>query len=61
MDKRDFKVYKCYSNKQKEFLMNNGCEYVLIARDINSDSQFWLFLRDKKLNEVLEKYKPYNR
>lgn len=61
MNKKSFKVYKCFSNRQKEFLMANGCEYVLIAKDVNSNSQFWLFIRDKQLNEVLEKYKPYGR
>ena len=38
MEKRKFKVYKCFSNRQKRWLMDRGFEYVTIARDPKSNN-----------------------
>lgn len=59
MEKRQFKVYKCFSNRQKRYLMDKGFEYVTIAKDPNTDCLFWLFIRDSKLDEALSQYKSY--
>lgn len=56
MEKRKFKAYKCFSNRQKEWLMNKGFEYITIAKDPKSDALFWLFLRSQEFNEALDKY-----
>lgn len=59
MEKRRFKVYKCFSNRQKRWLMDRGFEYVTIAKDPNTGCLFWLFLKDELLDKALEEYKPY--
>lgn len=60
MDKKQFKAYKCFSNKQKEFLMRRGFEYICIAKDPKTDDQFWLFLRSEEFNKALDEYQPFN-
>ena len=59
MEKRKFKVYKCFSNRQKRWLMDRGFEYVTIARDPKSNNLFWLFLKDGDFEKALLEYEPY--
>ena len=59
MEKRKFKVYKCFSNRQKRWLMDRGFEYVTIARDPKSNNLFWLFLKDEDFERALLEYEPY--
>ncbi|HJG96719.1 MAG TPA: hypothetical protein K8V90_06420 [Romboutsia timonensis] len=59
MEKRKFKVYKCFSNRQKRWLMDRGFEYVTIARDPKSNNLFWLFLKDEDFEKALLEYEPY--
>ena len=59
MERNKFKVYKCFSNKQKQYLMDLGFEYVTIARDPKSNNLFWLFLKDDNMEKALVEYKPY--
>lgn len=59
MERKKFKVYKCFSNRQKEYLMDRGFEYVTIARDPKSNNLFWLFLKDEEFEKALLEYKPY--
>lgn len=59
MGKRKFKVYKCFSNRQKRWLMDRGFEYVTIARDPKSNNLFWLFLKDEEFEKALLEYEPY--
>lgn len=59
MEKRKFKCYKCFSNRQKEYLMGKGFEYIAIAKDPKTDSLFWLFLRSDEFNKALDEYVPY--
>ena len=56
MEKRKFKVYKCFSNRQKRWLMDRGFEYVTIARDPKSNNLFWLFLKDEDFEKALLEY-----
>lgn len=59
MDKKEFKVYRCFSQKQKQYLMNEGHEYVCIAKDANTDALFYLFLRNDEFNKSLDLYSDY--
>lgn len=59
MEKRKFKCYKCFSNRQKEYLIRKGFEYITIAKDPKTDCLFWLFLRSEDFNKALDEYKPY--
>ena len=59
MERKKFKVYKCFSNRQKRWLMDRGFEYVTIARDPKSNNLFWLFLKDEDFEKALLEYEPY--
>lgn len=59
MERKRFKVYKCFSNRQKRWLMDKGFEYVTIARDPKSNNLFWLFLKDEDFEKALLEYEPY--
>lgn len=59
MERKKFKVYKCFSNRQKRWLMDKGFEYVTIARDPKSNNLFWLFLKDEDFEKALLEYEPY--
>lgn len=56
MDKRQYKAYRCFSERQKRYLMGKGFEYICIAKDPNTDSLFWLFLRHEDFNKALDEW-----
>lgn len=56
MNRNKYKCYKCFSNKQKNYLIDMGFEYITIAKDPKTDYLFWLFLRDDEFNKALEDY-----
>ena len=56
MDKKQFKAYKCFSTRQKRYLMDKGFEYICIAIDPKTEDLFWLFLRNDNLNKALDNW-----
>jgi hypothetical protein len=36
-------LYRCYSANLMKFALNQGCKYLLIAIDPNTNKKFWLF------------------
>lgn len=50
------KIYRCYSNNLKEFLMSKGLEYVEIAKDCRTDKTFWMFLKCEDLDIALTEW-----
>lgn len=50
------KIYRCYSNNLKEFLMLKGLEYVDIAKDHKTDKTFWMFLKCEDLDRALTEW-----
>lgn len=56
-DFKDYKVFKCYSNKLKWYILDNSEEkYVDIGTD--DKGKYWLFIRTEKLHEMLDTYVP---
>lgn len=55
MEKK-FKVYRCYSNNLKEFLMSKGIDYITIAKDHKTDKTFWMFLKSEELDKALTEW-----
>jgi len=51
------KVYRCYSNPLKEFLMKNEQKYLLIAKDCVTDKTFWLFENNGDFQKLLDAWK----
>lgn len=54
MDNKD--IYRCYSVNLMQFLSNNGIRYILIAKDIKSDRQFWAYIKTDRFNTLLKKW-----
>lgn len=54
------KVYRCFSNPLKQYLMNNGMPYILIAKDCVTNKTFWLFENNTSLNLLLNTWRQNN-
>ena len=50
------KLYCCYSLNLRNFLYQNGLRYELAAKNPNSDRLFWVYIKDEKLDELLNKW-----
>ena len=49
-------IYRCYSVNLMQFLSNNGVRYILIAKDIKSDRQFWAYVKTNNFNNLLNQW-----
>lgn len=49
--------YTCYSTRLRKFLDQNGCHWVDKGFHQESGHPYWLFQKDDKLNDLLNKYK----
>ena len=52
----DVELYCCYSLNLRNFLYKNGLRYKLAALHPNSQELFWVYIKDKKLDELLTKW-----
>ena len=50
------KLYCCYSLNLRNFLYQNGLKYELAAKNPNSDKLFWVYIKNKKLDNLLTKW-----
>lgn len=50
----DVELYCCYSLNQRNFLHKNGLKYKLAALNPNSKNLFLVYVKDKKLNKLLD-------
>lgn len=55
-NKRDVELYCCYSLNLREFLYKNGVRYKLAALNPNSKSLFWVYVKDEKLDRLLNEW-----
>lgn len=53
---KDIQLYCCYSLNLRKFLYNNGLEYKLAALNPNSKSLFWIYVKNEKLNKLLNEW-----
>lgn len=49
-------LYCCYSLNLREFLYKNGLRYKLAALNPNSKSLFWVYVKDEKLDRLLNEW-----
>lgn len=49
-------LYCCYSINLRNYLHQNGLRYKLAALNPNSQELFWVYIKDKKLDELLTKW-----
>lgn len=52
-------LYCCYSINLRKFLTNNNVKYEICALNPNNNQMFWVYIRDKKLDELLTKWSSY--
>ena len=52
----DVELYCCYSLNLRNFLYKNELRYKLAALNPNSQELFWVYIKDKKLDELLTKW-----
>lgn len=50
------KLYCCYSINLRDYLYKNGLRYELAALNPNSQKLFWVYIKTKKLDELLTKW-----
>lgn len=50
------KLYCCYSINLRNFLNNNGLKYELAALNPNSKKLFWVYIKNDKLNKLLNQW-----
>lgn len=56
MKNNEVELYTCYSLNLRNYLYQNGVKYKLAAKNPNSDKLFWVYVKDKKLDELLTKW-----
>ena len=49
-------IYRCYSVNLMQFLARNNIKYILIAKDIKSDRQFWAYVKTEEFNNLLQQW-----
>lgn len=52
----NIELYCCYSLNLREFLHKNGLRYKIAALNPNSKSLFWVYIKDEKLDELLNEW-----
>ena len=51
-----YNIYKCTSSYQKDFLKDNGLDYLWVGID-EEHTTFWLFERNSKFQSLITQYK----
>lgn len=52
----DVELYTCYSLPLRNYLRNNGMRYKLAALNPNSKKLFWVYIKTKELDELLDRW-----
>lgn len=52
----DVELYCCYSLNLRNYFKENGVRYKLAALNPNSKNLFWIYIKDEKLDELLDKW-----
>ena len=52
----NIELYCCYSLNLREYLYKNGLRYKIAALNPNSKSLFWVYVKDEKLDKLLNEW-----
>ena len=52
----DVELYTCYSLQLRNYLRDNGMRYKLAALNPNSQKLFWVYVKNEKLNNLLDRW-----
>lgn len=55
------KLYCCYSVNLRNFLKLNNVMYEICGLNPNNHQMFWVYIRDKKLDTLLNEWSNFNR
>lgn len=50
------KIFRCYSVPLMKYFTEHGLEYLLVARDANSNKTMWIYEKTSKFDELLTKW-----
>lgn len=53
----EVELYTCYSLPLRNYLRKNGMRYKLAALNPNSKQLFWVYVKDEKLDNLLNEWK----
>ncbi|MEE1072502.1 MAG: hypothetical protein U0L26_08970 [Cellulosilyticum sp.] len=56
MKKQKIKTFRCYSYPLKNFLLENGLEYLDVGKDHKTDKTYWIFVDDEDLTNKLKEW-----
>ena len=56
MKDNEIYLYTCYSINLRNYLYENGIKYKLVAKNPNSDKLFWVYVKTRQLDELLNKW-----
>lgn len=54
------KFYCCYSVQVRDYLYKNGVKYDLCALNPNTNNMFWAYIRNEKLDKLLNEWSGRN-
>lgn len=57
----EVELYCCYSLPLRKYLYENGLRYKLAALNPNSRKLFWIYVKNEKLNELLDRWSSTNK
>lgn len=57
----EVELYCCYSLPLRNYLRDNGVKYKLCALNPNSKNRFWVYIKDKNLITLLDKWSTNSR
>ena len=52
----NIELYCCYSLNLRNYLFDNGLRYKIAALNPNSKSLFWVYVKDEKLDKLLNEW-----
>mgnify|MGYP003298479790 CR=1 FL=1 len=52
----DAKFYCCYSLNLRKYLQDNDMKYIMCALNLNSKKMFWVFIKNDKLQKLLDNW-----
>lgn len=53
---KESKLYCCFSKPQRDFLIANGINPEIKAKNCNTDCTMWVFIKTDKLKELLKQW-----
>lgn len=53
---KESKLYCCFSVPQRDYISSKDIRYELVALNPNTQNKMWIYIKDEKLNNVLQNW-----